>query len=198
MYSTTLESIGQEVPELPQGLDELEREVKNLREKCLNSLGEEGLRILSFLKGEGDFPDQISKKGLKATLEILRPLFLKFLVKTARVGTPFPSPVSFGQPQTFLSTLTSANRRTPPIISLFYPSPVCLAITLKPEQFFTLQTFKKAFGFLLQQTVFDNFRHVPAPQTRSLTASIFCPMSAKPSYTSRPMLLAAAFKLSKS
>jgi hypothetical protein len=79
MYSTTLESIGQEVPELPQGLDELEREVKNLREKCLNSLGEEGLRILSFLKGEGDFPDQISKKGLKATLEILRPLFLKFL-----------------------------------------------------------------------------------------------------------------------
>ena len=79
MYSTTLESIGQEVPELPQGIDELEREVKNLKEKCLNSLGEEGVRILGFLKGEEDFPDKISKKGIKTTLEILRPLFVKFL-----------------------------------------------------------------------------------------------------------------------
>jgi hypothetical protein len=79
MYSQTLKSIGCEVPELPQGLHELEEEVRKLKTKCLDALGEEGLNILAFLKGERDFPDKISKDDIKKTLEILRPIFVKFL-----------------------------------------------------------------------------------------------------------------------
>lgn len=79
MYSQTLKSIGCEVPELPQGLKGLEEGVIKLKEKCLNALGEEGLSMLAFLKGERDFPDKISKDDIRKTLEILRPVFVKFL-----------------------------------------------------------------------------------------------------------------------
>lgn len=79
MYSQTLKSIGCEVPELPQGLQGLEKGVAELKEKCRDALGEEGLYMLAFLKGERDFPDKISKNDIIKTLEILRPVFVKFL-----------------------------------------------------------------------------------------------------------------------
>lgn len=79
MYSIALKSIGQEVSEPPQGIHELENDVGILKKKCLESLGEEGLRILKFLRGEENFPDKISKEGIKKALQLLRPLFVKFL-----------------------------------------------------------------------------------------------------------------------
>jgi len=79
MYSNTLRSIGCAVPEAPLGLRELEKENEKLKNECLRRLGEEGLRVLKFLKGEEDFPEEISKDGIKKALEVLRPLFVKFL-----------------------------------------------------------------------------------------------------------------------
>jgi chaperonin cofactor prefoldin len=79
IYSRTLKSMGHEVPALPQGLRELENGVKKLKKECMSTLGGEGLCILSFLKGEGDFPDKISIDDIKKVLEILRPIFAKFL-----------------------------------------------------------------------------------------------------------------------
>lgn len=80
MYSVPLQSIGHEVLEPPQGLYELEKEVEHLKRESLDSLGEEGLRLLNFLVGkEENFPDEISKEGIKRALEILRPLFVRSL-----------------------------------------------------------------------------------------------------------------------
>ena len=79
MYSNTLRSIGCTAPEAPLGLHELEEEIEKLKSECLKRLGEEGLRVLRFLKGEEDFPEEISKDGIKKALEVLRPLFAKFL-----------------------------------------------------------------------------------------------------------------------
>ena len=79
MYSIALKSIGQEVIEPPQGIHELEKGVRTLEKKCLESLGEEGLIILKFLRGEENFPDEISKEGIKKALQLLRPLFVRFL-----------------------------------------------------------------------------------------------------------------------
>jgi len=79
IYSNTLQSIKREVSEPPRGLQELEEGVKKLKVECIDALGEEGLRILAFLKGEEDFPDKISKDDIKKALEILRPVFIKFL-----------------------------------------------------------------------------------------------------------------------
>jgi len=79
MYSTTLKSLEYEVPEAPIGLHELEKEIENLKSECLNRIGEEGLVVLKFLKGEEQFPQGVSKKSVIKALVILRPLFSKFL-----------------------------------------------------------------------------------------------------------------------
>jgi predicted nuclease with TOPRIM domain len=81
LYSTTLRSLGHEVMEPPRGLNELKEEIKKLQGECLSTLGEEGLKILRFLKGEGDFPDDISINGIRNSLKIIRPLFVKFLTE---------------------------------------------------------------------------------------------------------------------
>lgn len=79
MYSTSLRSIGGEAPEAPISLHELEKEIERLKSECLSRLGEDGLRLLKYLKGEEKFPEEISKKAIMKALEILRPLFSKFL-----------------------------------------------------------------------------------------------------------------------
>jgi hypothetical protein len=78
-YSTTLQSIGVEVPEAPSALHELEKELEKLRGECLNRLGKEGLTLLKFLKGEESFPEQVSKEDIINALKIIQPLFIKFL-----------------------------------------------------------------------------------------------------------------------
>ena len=80
MYITTLKSIGIEAQyELPSTINKLEREVEKLRKQCLDNLGYDGLKLLKFMRGEEDFPEEISIDSIRKTLEILRPLFIKFL-----------------------------------------------------------------------------------------------------------------------
>lgn len=79
MYSATLKSIGHDVAATPQGLEELEEAVKNLKTECMNTLGGNGLSLITFLKGEGDFPDEISKDDIKRVLGVLRPMFVRFV-----------------------------------------------------------------------------------------------------------------------
>jgi hypothetical protein len=79
MYSTTLKSLGSQVPEVPTGIHELEKEIGRLKTECMNRIGEEGMVVLEFLKGEAEFPEEVSKESVTKVLVILRPLFSKFL-----------------------------------------------------------------------------------------------------------------------
>jgi hypothetical protein len=80
LYSTALRSIGHTVEEAPSELSELEKGIKRLESECVDALGEDGLKLLIFLKGQGDFPQEISIDTVKRSLNILRPLFAKCLM----------------------------------------------------------------------------------------------------------------------
>jgi hypothetical protein len=79
MYSATLKSIGHITTTMPEGIHELEESVRKLKGECMDALGEEGVSILTFLKGEGNFPDNIPIEKIKKSLEVLRPVFMNFL-----------------------------------------------------------------------------------------------------------------------
>lgn len=79
IYASTLKSIEHDVVEPPQGLQELEKGVEKLKTECMSTLGENGLSLITFLKGERDFPDKISKDDIKRVLVLLRPMFVKFI-----------------------------------------------------------------------------------------------------------------------
>jgi len=79
LYASTLKSFGEEITEPPNILPELEKFVSSMKEKCLKHLGESGFRLLKFLRGEEEFPDDIEIKEIKKALEALRPIFLKSL-----------------------------------------------------------------------------------------------------------------------
>jgi len=78
-YAATLRSIGQIVPETPRGIKELAEGVRGLKEECLTTLGEGGLAVLAFLKGESDLADNITNEDIRKALRILRPMFRKIL-----------------------------------------------------------------------------------------------------------------------
>lgn len=77
MYTSTLKSLGEGVSEPPESLRELEKAIKDLRNKCLKYLGESGLKLLRFFKGEDEFPADAGMEEIKKALETLRPFFLK-------------------------------------------------------------------------------------------------------------------------
>lgn len=79
MYASTLRSIGQDVSEPPAGLQELGNAIEELQSRCLEYLGESGLKLLKFLKGEDEFPESVGMEEIKKALESLRPFFLKAL-----------------------------------------------------------------------------------------------------------------------
>ena len=79
MYASTLKSFGEKVLELPENLQELGKAIEHLRNRCLEYLGESGLKLLKFLKGEDEFPANIGIEEIKKALESLRPFFLKAL-----------------------------------------------------------------------------------------------------------------------
>ncbi|MHA1169962.1 MAG: hypothetical protein ACTSRU_19205 [Candidatus Hodarchaeales archaeon] len=83
MYSYTLSSIGQDVPEIPESLLELRTTVEHMKQKCLEYLGESGLALINFMKEGGEFPTQVGIEEIKRTLEILRPFFMKVLEREA-------------------------------------------------------------------------------------------------------------------
>lgn len=79
MYASTLRSIGQEVSEPPASLQELGKAMEELQNRCLEYLGESGLKLLKFLKGEDEFPANVGMEEIKKALESLRPFFFKAL-----------------------------------------------------------------------------------------------------------------------
>ncbi len=81
MCASTLELVAEEVTEPPESLKELEEAVECLRKKCLKSLGDAGLKLLKFLKGEDDFPASVDMDEIKLALETLRPFISKSLME---------------------------------------------------------------------------------------------------------------------
>jgi len=79
LYSGALGSLGEEVLEPPQYLHELVKDIENLRSRCMEHLGESGLKLLKFLKEEGEFPEEVGMEEIKRALEALRPFFLRTL-----------------------------------------------------------------------------------------------------------------------
>jgi len=79
MYASTLKSFGEEVLEPPESPQELGNAIEGLRNRCLEYLGESGLKLLKFLKGEDEFPANVGIEEIRKALESLRPFFLKAL-----------------------------------------------------------------------------------------------------------------------
>ena len=79
IFAYTLKSLDKEIPELPDTLLELEKQVNVMRARCLEHLGDAGLRLLKFLRGEDEFPENIEVGEIEIALRILRPIFLRGL-----------------------------------------------------------------------------------------------------------------------
>ena len=79
IYESTLKSFGDEIPEPPDTLPELEESVSSIKKRCLEHLGKSGFSLLKFLRGKEEFPDDITIGEIKKALEVLRPIFLKSL-----------------------------------------------------------------------------------------------------------------------
>jgi hypothetical protein len=79
MYAEILRSVGQAVPEAPARVSELRSGVEVLRTSCLDKLGKNGMTILTYLRGEGEFPIDLAIEDLKRTIQVLRPVFIKSL-----------------------------------------------------------------------------------------------------------------------
>lgn len=75
----TLKSLGQETPPQPQGVLEMQTSILELEVKCRESLGESGQKLLSFLIGKCEFPEELSNDEIKIALERLRPFIVKGL-----------------------------------------------------------------------------------------------------------------------
>jgi hypothetical protein len=78
VYASSLRSLGDEISEPPNTLPELERSISSIKKRCLKYVGKSGLRLLSFIRGEEEFPN-ISITEIRKALEALRPIFLKSL-----------------------------------------------------------------------------------------------------------------------
>jgi len=79
IYAHTLKSLDKEIPEPPYTLQELEEQVNDMRARCVNHLGGAGFRLLKFVRGEEEFPENIEIKDVEIALRILRPIFLRGL-----------------------------------------------------------------------------------------------------------------------
>ena len=82
MYASTLRTFGDEISELPNTLQDLKNSVSLMEKRCLEHLGDTGdtgIKILKFLRGEEEFPEDIEIKEIKKALEILRPILSKSL-----------------------------------------------------------------------------------------------------------------------
>lgn len=83
MYVSVLKSFGEEAIDESEinekTLPELRKLLEEIKKKSLEHLDEIGMKILGFLKGEEDFPDNIKLDDVKRVLERLRPIFIKGL-----------------------------------------------------------------------------------------------------------------------
>lgn len=81
IYFAALSSIGAKPDSAspPRAIPALRHQIEEFKEQCLKGLGEEGMALFRFMKGEGEFPETISMDSVKKALEALRPLILTFL-----------------------------------------------------------------------------------------------------------------------
>lgn len=70
-----LTSILEEESPEPEGFPDLKKEVRKLETRFRESLGNSGLRLLGFFRGESDFPVELSKEELVTVLRKLQPFF---------------------------------------------------------------------------------------------------------------------------
>jgi hypothetical protein len=77
--SHTLESLGYEIPPQPGGIFEIQTSVMELENKCRESLGESGQKLLNFFVSKSEFPEELSRDEIKSALERLRPFIVKGL-----------------------------------------------------------------------------------------------------------------------
>ena len=77
--SHTLQSLGYEIPSQPQGIIDIQESILELENRCRESLGESGQKLLKFFVGESVFPEELSCEEIKNALEMLRPFILKGL-----------------------------------------------------------------------------------------------------------------------
>jgi hypothetical protein len=69
-----------EVP--PRSIPSLQTEINALREACLTTLGDDGMVILKFLRGEADFPGELTIGQIQHALTVLRPTLTRALKGT--------------------------------------------------------------------------------------------------------------------
>lgn len=77
--SHTLKSLGYEIPPQPRGIFEMQTSILELENKCRESLGESGQKLLNFFVGKSEFPEELSSEEIKSALEMLRPFIVKGL-----------------------------------------------------------------------------------------------------------------------
>ena len=77
--SRTLKSLGYDIPPKPKGIFEMQTSISELENKCQESLGESGQKLLNFLVGKSGFPEELSGEEIKSALEKLRPFIIKGL-----------------------------------------------------------------------------------------------------------------------
>jgi DNA repair exonuclease SbcCD ATPase subunit len=78
-YAHTLKSLDKEIAEFPDTLHELETQVDDMRSRCIDHLGNAGFRLLKFVRGEEEFPENVAIEDVEMALRILRPIFLRGL-----------------------------------------------------------------------------------------------------------------------
>lgn len=67
--------LGQEGPE-PEGFPDLKKKTKQLEVEFKESLGESGLKLLAFFRGEANFPGDLSKEDLVNILKKFQPFIM--------------------------------------------------------------------------------------------------------------------------
>ena len=77
--SRTLQSLGYEIPSQPQGIIDIQESILELENRCRDSLGESGQKLLKFFVGDSEYPEDLSSEDIKKALEMLRPFIVKGL-----------------------------------------------------------------------------------------------------------------------
>ncbi len=61
----TLQSLGHEIPSQPQGIRDMQESILELENRCRDSLGEPGQKLLKFFVGDSEYPEDLSSEDIK-------------------------------------------------------------------------------------------------------------------------------------
>lgn len=80
IYSSALKSLGEDVQQAPKNLDELVKDIQDLNRRLMKYLGDTGIKLLNYIKGEDSFPSEVTLDEVKKALETMRPFLSKSLI----------------------------------------------------------------------------------------------------------------------